>query len=61
MPYGVAVLDAGYRLDWCNDAAREQLGLDPVHDRDQPIVNMVRAPEFVGESPVSKRSRGLTR
>ena len=47
LPYGVAVLDADYRLDWCNHAAREQLGLDPEHDRNQAIVNMVRAPEFV--------------
>jgi two-component system, OmpR family, phosphate regulon sensor histidine kinase PhoR len=47
LPYGVAVLDSGYRLDWCNDAAREHLGLDPEHDRNQPIVNMVRVPEFV--------------
>ena len=47
LPYGVAVLDAGYRLDWCNDAAREHLGLDPERDSKQPIVNMVRAPEFV--------------
>ena len=47
LPYGVAVLAAGYRLDWCNDAARDQLGLDPERDRDQPIVNVVRAPEFV--------------
>jgi two-component system, OmpR family, phosphate regulon sensor histidine kinase PhoR len=47
LPYGVAVLDAEYRLDWCNDAAREHLGLDPERDRNQPIVNMVRAPEFV--------------
>jgi len=47
LPYGVAVLDRAYRLDWCNEAAREHLGLDPVRDRDQPIVNVVRAPEFV--------------
>jgi two-component system, OmpR family, phosphate regulon sensor histidine kinase PhoR len=47
LPYGVAVLDADYRLDWCNEAARQQLGLDPEQDRDQPILNMVRAPEFV--------------
>jgi two-component system, OmpR family, phosphate regulon sensor histidine kinase PhoR len=47
LPYGVAVLDADYRLDWCNDAAREHLGLDPERDRGQPIVNMVRTPEFV--------------
>ncbi len=47
LPYGVAVLDAGYRLDWCNDAARDQLDLDPQRDRGQPIVNVVRSPEFV--------------
>jgi two-component system, OmpR family, phosphate regulon sensor histidine kinase PhoR len=47
LPYGVAVLDADYRLDWCNDAARDHLGLDPERDRKQAIVNMVRAPEFV--------------
>ena len=47
LPYGVAVLDAEYRMDWCNDAAREHLGLDPERDRRQPIVNVVRAPEFV--------------
>jgi two-component system phosphate regulon sensor histidine kinase PhoR len=47
LPYGVAVLDADYRLDWCNDAAQEHLGVDPERDRKQAIVNMVRAPEFV--------------
>lgn len=47
LPYGVAVLDADYRLDWCNDSARDQLGVDAERDRGQPIVNIVRAPEFV--------------
>jgi two-component system phosphate regulon sensor histidine kinase PhoR len=47
LPYGVAVLDADYRLDWCNEAARDHLGLDAERDRKQPIVNMVRTPEFV--------------
>jgi two-component system phosphate regulon sensor histidine kinase PhoR len=47
LPYGVAVLDADYRLDWCNEAAREQLGLDLERDRNQAIVNVVRTPEFV--------------
>ena len=47
LPYGVAVLDRKYRLDWCNDAAREHLGFDAERDRGQPIVNVVRAPEFV--------------
>ncbi|MGH8706256.1 MAG: phosphate regulon sensor protein PhoR, partial [Burkholderiales bacterium] len=48
LPYGVAVLDADLRLDWCNDAAREHLGLDPQKDRGEPIVNFVREPGFVG-------------
>ena len=47
LPYGVAVLDAEYRLDWCNEAAQEHFGLDPEKDCAQPIVNFVRAPEFV--------------
>ena len=47
LPYGVAVLDADYRLDWCNDAARAHLGVDSERDRGQPIVNIVRMPEFV--------------
>ncbi|MBI1943914.1 MAG: phosphate regulon sensor histidine kinase PhoR [Betaproteobacteria bacterium] len=47
LPYGVAVLDAQYRLDWSNEAARDQLGLDPERDRGQPIGNFVREPEFV--------------
>jgi two-component system phosphate regulon sensor histidine kinase PhoR len=47
LPYGVAVLDADYRLQWCNEAARDHLGLDSERDRNQAIVNMVRTPEFV--------------
>ena len=47
LPYGVAILDAEYRLDWCNTAAREHLGVDPERDRGQPLVNFVREPEFV--------------
>ena len=47
LPYGVAILDANYRLDWCNTAAREHLGLDPERDRGEPLVNFVRQPEFV--------------
>ena len=46
LPYGVAILDAGFRLDWCNDAAQAHLGIDAERDRRQPIVNIVRAPAF---------------
>ena len=47
LPYGVAILDAEFRLDWCNTAAREHLGVDPERDRGQPLVNFLREPEFV--------------
>jgi two-component system phosphate regulon sensor histidine kinase PhoR len=46
LPYGVSVLDATMRLDWCNRAAREHLMLDPDRDRGEPIANFVRQPEF---------------
>lgn len=47
LPYGVTVLDPRMRLEWCNDAARGHLALDPERDRGEPVVNFVRYPEFV--------------
>ena len=47
MPDGVVALDGANRISWANPRAIEQLGLDIVKDRDQPIVNIVRHPEFL--------------
>jgi len=47
IPDGIVVLDAGNRIDWANPRALAQLGLDLRHDRRQPIVNLVRQPEFL--------------
>ena len=47
IPDGVVTLDAANRVKWSNSRALEQLGLDPTKDRDQPIVNIVRQPEFI--------------
>ena len=47
LPYGVTVLDAALRLDWCNDSARRHFDLHPERDRGAPIVNFVRYPDFV--------------
>ena len=47
LPYGVAVLKDGFRIDWCNAAATDHLRLDLARDRGQPIANIVRSPEFV--------------
>ncbi len=68
LPYGVAVLDGEFRLDWCNDAAAAHHGIDAVRDRGQPIANFVRAPEFTDylrqrdfSAPVRLRSLGAER
>jgi two-component system, OmpR family, phosphate regulon sensor histidine kinase PhoR len=69
MPDGIVVLDAGNRIDWANPRAQAQLGLDLAHDHGQPIVNLVRQPEFVryletgdyGESIVVGSSRDAGR
>jgi two-component system phosphate regulon sensor histidine kinase PhoR len=46
LPYGVALLDADNRLEWCNETASRLIGVDAEGDRGQPIVNFVRHPEF---------------
>lgn len=46
LPYGVALLDAENRLQWCNETAHRQLGLDSARDLGQPVQNFVRQPEF---------------
>jgi two-component system, OmpR family, phosphate regulon sensor histidine kinase PhoR len=48
IPDGIVVLDAGNRIDWANPRACAQFGLDLAQDRGQPIVNLVRQPEFHG-------------
>ena len=47
VPDGIVVLDAGHRIEWANPRALAQLGLDLAHDVGQPIVNLVRQPEFL--------------
>ena len=46
LPYGVALLDGENRIEWANEGARAQLGIDAERDRGQPIANLVRDPEF---------------
>ena len=47
LPYGVAILDEENRIVWCNDSAEAHFELDAASDSGQPIVNLVRQPEFV--------------
>lgn len=45
-PNGVLLLDDEARIEWCNDTAAGHLGLDPIKDRMQHIVHLVRDPVF---------------
>jgi two-component system phosphate regulon sensor histidine kinase PhoR len=47
MPDGVVVLDQQFRIDLFNAVAEEHLGLNRGHDIGQPIVNLVRHPDFI--------------
>jgi two-component system phosphate regulon sensor histidine kinase PhoR len=47
MPDGVVVLDAEDRIGWCNATASLWFGLDARRDLGQPILNLVRHPDFV--------------
>jgi two-component system, OmpR family, phosphate regulon sensor histidine kinase PhoR len=47
LPYGMAILDAEYRILWCNDSSESHFGIDVHADAGQPITNLVRQPEFV--------------
>jgi len=47
IPDGIVVLDRAQRIEWANPHAVAQLGLDLAQDVGQPIVNLVRQPEFL--------------
>ena len=69
MPDGIVVLDASNRIAWANPRAQAQLGLELAQDQGQPIMNLVRQPDFLryletgdyGESIVVASSRDAGR
>jgi two-component system phosphate regulon sensor histidine kinase PhoR len=46
LPYGVVILDADFRILWCNDSAESHFNIDADSDVRQPILNLARQPEF---------------
>jgi two-component system phosphate regulon sensor histidine kinase PhoR len=46
MPDAVIVLDAEDRISWCNAVAERYFGLDAQKDTGQPLLNLVRTPDF---------------
>ena len=57
---GVVLLDAHNHIIFCNTTAENQLGLVIRSDRGQPVVNLVRQPEFVAYLQTEDFSRPLT-
>ena len=46
-PNGVILLDAQGQIEWCNQIAAQQLGLDARRDVQQRITHLIRQPVFV--------------
>ncbi len=46
-PDGVVILDADNRIEWCNDTAESHFDLHVDTDSGQPVVNLMRQPQFV--------------
>jgi two-component system phosphate regulon sensor histidine kinase PhoR len=59
-PNGVLLIDARDQIEWCNSVAADQLGLDPVRDRQQRVTNLVRAPAFVAHLQGGRFGEALT-
>ena len=59
LPDGVVMLDDEGRIEWCNNAAAAQLGLDQRADVGQAIGNLVRAPEFIDYLAAREQTAGV--
>ena len=57
---GVVALDLNLNIVYCNTTAESQLGLVLATDRGQPVVNLVRQPEFVAYLNLGDFERPLT-
>lgn len=47
LPDGVVILDRENRIEWANPTAFHHFGIDGRRDAGQPIVNLIRHPDFV--------------
>ena len=47
MPDAVIILDSQWRIDWCNRAANQWLGIQAPRDFNQYLLNLLRQPAFV--------------
>jgi two-component system phosphate regulon sensor histidine kinase PhoR len=47
LPDGVVILDQEHRIEWANPTAAHHFGIDARRDFGQPVVNLIRHPDFV--------------
>ena len=47
LPDGVVILDREHRIEWSNPTAAHHFGIDARRDLGQPVVNLIRQPDFV--------------
>ena len=47
LPDGVVILDREHRIEWANPTAAHHFGIDARRDLGQPVVNLIRQPDFV--------------
>ena len=64
LPDGVVILDRANRIEWCNHTAEAHLEIDARRDLGQPVVDLVRDPQFIDylaageEAPPVRIARG---
>ena len=67
LPDGVVILDREHRIEWANPTAAHHFGIDARRDLGQPVVNLIRQPDFVTflgagdfSQPLALRARDAT-
>ena len=67
LPDGVVILDREHRIEWANPTAAHHFGIDARRDLGQPVVNLIRQPDFVTylgagdfSQPLALRARDTT-
>ena len=60
MPDGLVILNASWRIEWCNPVAEQHFGLDRARDVGQSITYLVRQPQFVDYLQRENYSEPLT-
>ena len=47
LPDGIVILDRENRIEWANPTATQHLGIDARRDLGQPVINLIRQPDFL--------------